>query len=84
MNNWELLPMEENLIRTLKEDLLKRNKDLVYFYNLLLAQETSCSIALDGKWGSGKTFFIKQSKLLINAKNVMSNMENDKLFFTRA
>lgn len=78
MNNWELLPMEENLIRTLKEDLLKRNKDLVYFYNLLLAQETSCSIALDGKWGSGKTFFIKQSKLLINAKNVMSNMENDK------
>lgn len=78
MYSFELLPTEENLIETLSQDLLGRNKDLVHFYNLLLAQNFSGSIALNGKWGSGKTFFIKQSMLLINARNPMSNMEEEK------
>ena len=78
MGGLELLPTEENLVKALKDDLLKRNKDLVYFYDLLSAQETSGSIALDGRWGSGKTFFIKQTEMLINAQNKMSNMDNDK------
>lgn len=78
MNSFELLPTEENLIETLSQDMLSRNKDLVHFYNLLLAQKFSSSIALDGKWGSGKTFFIKQSILVINAKNPMSNMDVEK------
>ena len=78
MNSFELLPTEENLIKTLSQDMLSRNKDIVHFYNLLLAQKFSSSIALDRKWGSGKTFFIKQSMLVINAKNPMSNMEEEK------
>ena len=78
MNSFELIPTEENLVQTLKEDLLKRNQNLVYFYNLLLAQEVSSSIAIDGRWGSGKTFFIKQSMLLVNAKNPMSEMDGEK------
>ena len=78
MNGFELAPTEENLILALNKDLLRRNKDLVYFYQLLLAQESASSIALDGRWGSGKTFFVKQSMLLINAKNPMSEMEDDK------
>ncbi len=78
MNTLELMPMEENLIQTLNDDILQRNKDLVYFYDLLMAQETGGAIAIDGRWGSGKTFFVKQSLLLINAKNPMSKMESDK------
>lgn len=78
MNSFEIIPTEENLIETLSEDLLNRNKDLVYFYNLLLAQAFSSSIALDGKWGSGKTFFVKQAMLVINAKNPMSDMIDEK------
>ena len=35
------------------------------------------SIALDGRWGSGKTFFVKQCALLINAKNSLSNLDKD-------
>lgn len=31
MNTLELMPTEENLIRALNEDILQRNKDLVYF-----------------------------------------------------
>ena len=78
MNSFELIPTEENLIHTLNKDLLKRNKDLVRFYDLLLAQEGTSSIAIDGRWGSGKTFFVKQSMLLINAKNPLSDMDDEK------
>ena len=78
MNSFELIPTEENLIHTLEKDLLKRNKDLVRFYDLILAQEGASSIAIDGRWGSGKTFFVKQSMLLINAKNPMSDMDDEK------
>ena len=78
MNSFELIPTEENLIHTLDKDLLKRNKDLVRFYDLILAQEGDFSIAIDGRWGSGKTFFVKQSMLLINAKNPMSDMDDEK------
>ena len=77
MNTLELMPTEENLIRALNEDILQRNKDLVYFYDLLMAQETAGAIAIDGRWGSGKTFFVKQSLLLINAKNPASTMDQD-------
>lgn len=78
MNSFEILSTEENLIQALRKDLLKRNKELVRFYDLLLAQEGACSVAIDGRWGSGKTFFVKQSMLLINAKNPMSNMDENK------
>lgn len=78
MNSFELIPTEENLLYALSKDLLKRNKDLVHFYDLILAQEEACSIAIDGRWGSGKTFFVKQSMLLINAKNPMSDMDEKK------
>lgn len=78
MNSFELIPTEENLIHTLNKDLLKRNKDLVRFYDLILAQEGASSIAIDGRWGSGKTFFVKQAMLLINAKNPMSDMDDEK------
>ena len=61
MENFEILPTEENLIKTLEADLLGRNQQLSYFYNLLLAQKGASTIAVDGKWGSGKTFFIKQN-----------------------
>ena len=78
MNSFELIPTEENLIHTLDKDLLKRNKDLVRFYDLILVQEGASSIAIDGRWGSGKTFFVKQSMLLINAKNPMCDMDDEK------
>lgn len=78
MENFEILPTEENLIKTLEADLLGRNQQLSYFYNLLLAQKGASTIAVDGKWGSGKTFFIKQSTMVINAKNPVSIIEKEK------
>lgn len=45
------------------------------FYDLILAQEGAFSIAIDSRRGNGKTFLVKQSMLLINTKNPMSDMD---------
>lgn len=72
-----LLPTDENLILTIREDALDRNADLNSFCQLLRHSNSMNSIALDGRWGSGKTFFVKQCALLINAKNSLSNIDKD-------
>lgn len=72
-----LLPTDENLILTIKENVLDRNADLNSFCQLLSYSNSMNSIALDGRWGSGKTFFVKQCALLINAKNSLSNIDKD-------
>ena len=75
MDYFELLPTEENLQEYLKKDLLQRNKDLISFYQLINEAEQLKSIAIDGDWGSGKTFFVKQLELIIDALNEKSEME---------
>ena len=72
-----LLPTDESLILTIREDALDRNADLNSFCQLLSHSNSMNSIALDGRWGSGKTFFVKQCALLINAKNSLSNINKD-------
>lgn len=78
MNKYELLPTEDNLIKTLQEDLLNRNKDVAGFYDLLSNDSWGNSVAIDSRWGSGKTFFVKQTMLLINANNPFSQMDKEK------
>lgn len=70
-----LLPTEENLIRTMKEDLLDRNQELSSLCRFLQLQQGMSSIAIDGRWGSGKTFFVKQCALLLNSVNSLSDIE---------
>ena len=50
MNTLELMAPEENLIRALNEDILPSNKNLVYLYDLLMAQEIAGTVAVDGRW----------------------------------
>lgn len=59
-----LEPTEENLLNTIKDDVLGRNEDLLAVYKLLNSIDESFSIALDAPWGEGKTFFLKQLQLL--------------------
>lgn len=72
-----LLPTDENLILTIKEDVLDRNAELNSFCHLLSTQNSMNSIVLDGRWGSGKTFFVKQCALLLNANNCLSNIDRN-------
>lgn len=69
MKSYELQPTIENLCETYKNDTIGRNKDLKEFIKLLDSISDCCSIAIDGEWGSGKTFFVNQAKLFINSNN---------------
>ena len=77
MKKIEEIPTEENILKTMSENILNRNKDIIYFYKLLEAQEGNCTIAIDGRWGSGKTFFVRQAKMMINALNPLSGMNDE-------
>lgn len=69
MKSLELLPTEENLMLAYEDDYIGRNTDIHYFFEILNSIDDCCIIALDGKWGSGKTFFVKQTKMLLDAFN---------------
>lgn len=77
MKKLELLPTDENISKTLEIDVIGRNKDVLSFINMLNAINTSFSIAIDGDWGSGKTFFVKQCACLLNYQNKLKMNENE-------
>ena len=62
MKSLDLQPTESNLLETYVKDSIDRNTALHHFVDFLDALEDSWSIAIDGQWGSGKTFFVKQIK----------------------
>lgn len=80
MRSYDLKPTFENLKQTYLDDSIGRDAHIFYFINILNILEGSFSIALDGNWGSGKTFFIKQVKMVLEANNdfIQSMEDNDK------
>lgn len=77
MEFYELKSTQDNLCTTYLEDTIGRNQDIKLFAKMLDSLSDSCSIALDGSWGSGKTFFVKQTKLYIDAHNNMTSIDNE-------
>lgn len=69
MKAYDLKPAHDNLIKTFAEDAIGRNIDVFRFVTMLNAIQGSCAIALDGNWGSGKTFFVMQTKMVLDAHN---------------
>ena len=68
MKKQDLQPTDDNIRNTFYKDSIGRNKDLVYFIKIIDSIDESYSIALDSYWGSGKTFFVKQVKMILDAK----------------
>lgn len=77
MKSLELQPTYDNLLNCYEKDTIGRNQDLHKFINILDCIDDSCSIALDGRWGSGKTFFVKQVKLILEAFNPFLSNNTD-------
>ena len=69
MRSIDLKPTDENIINTVLTNSMGRNDGVYNFVKMLNSQYGSISIAVDGKWGSGKTFFIKQCKLVLDCLN---------------
>ena len=78
MKSYELKPTFDNLLKTYNEDVIGRNADIFRFTEILNSVEDGCAIALDGNWGSGKTFFVKQVKMVLDAHNSFVTREKDK------
>ena len=66
MNKYDILPTKSNLALSIKNDTTGRNSNLYNLLRLLNFQQDSLSIAINGSWGTGKTFFIKQCQLMID------------------
>lgn len=67
--NYELKPTEENLIKSILTDMVGRNVAIANFIKVLDATEGNISIAIDDSWGNGKTFFVKQTQLVLQSYN---------------
>lgn len=66
----------ETIKKTLTEDIIGRNNKLGLFVGMLNSLEAPSIISLDGAWGSGKTYFVKQ----IEALSLLSGEEFKKTF----
>lgn len=78
LESLELQSTFEQVKRTYCQDTIGRNKDLHRFIEMINSVNDSCVIALDGNWGSGKTFFVKQAKMILDAHNsFISSYEKD-------
>lgn len=75
MSNMALEPTYENLINHYLEDTIGRNDDLFYFVRILSGLKSGSAVALNAAWGSGKTFFVKQAKMLIDIHNPNSDID---------
>ena len=80
MRSLELQPTYENIRDAFINDSIGRNEGIFHYINLLNSVENSFSLAIDSYWGSGKTFFVKQLKLVLDANNsfVDNSLEEDR------
>lgn len=70
-----LEPTYENLKKHYLNDTIGRNDDLFYFVRILSGLNSGSAVALNAAWGSGKTFFVKQAKMLIDIHNPNSDID---------
>lgn len=65
----------ENLRKSYINNILNRNTYIHNFISMLLNIEKGGVIAIDGEWGSGKTYFVHQVKWLLDSAS--ENIDSD-------
>lgn len=68
----------------MKKDILNRSKfvyTIIDFVKSLSASKTNCCFAIDGKWGSGKTFVLEMIEDYLRKYISPENMENQFFVF---
>lgn len=68
-------PTQSELVSLIVENPIGRSADLASMAETMLSTEGGMTYFLDGDWGSGKTFFVKQLKVVLEALN--PNIDND-------
>lgn len=62
-------PDDDKLIQLIKDDPIGRNDELCYFIQLLDSSTEGLSVFLNGPWGCGKSYFVRQAELLLRLIN---------------
>lgn len=75
MNRTEIKPNTENIINMLEMDAIGRNKYIATFLEMLDNVEQNFTIFINGDWGTGKTFLVKQISVLLTYYNQFINNE---------
>lgn len=74
----ELLPNDKNILDTLYKDPFNRSKDIEAFLKLLTKVQGHYVISIDGEWGSGKTFFVKQCSMVLDVLRDKGRLTSEK------
>lgn len=75
MNRIEIKPTTENIINMLDKNAIGRNEYISNFLGLLDNIDDNFTIFINGDWGTGKTFFVKQVYTLLTYYNSFINDE---------
>ncbi|MBQ9062145.1 MAG: hypothetical protein IJ121_04865 [Eubacterium sp.] len=70
-------PTENNILDCMLKDSLARNRILFSFCEEIMTMNEAVTIALDGGWGTGKSFFVKQAKMIFDALNPQVEIEEN-------
>ena len=68
MKDYDMELSNEKIVESIKDDSLKRNKKLNKLVSLINNIECGKIISVDGRWGCGKTVFLKQFQILNEEK----------------
>lgn len=77
MKKYDLTANEQNVIESIQNNVTGRNEYVFNLVRMLNLQDDSLSIAIDSKWGNGKTFFVKQCKFILDHAFYEENENND-------
>lgn len=69
MQRTDIEATDPELKELLKEDSIRRNTDLAEMVRMLWDTKGPYTLFLDGDWGSGKTIFVKQLRLILEVLN---------------
>ena len=75
MNKIEIKPTTENIINMLDKNAIGRNQYISSFLEILDNIDDNFTIFINGDWGTGKTFFVKQIYTLLTYYNEYINKE---------
>lgn len=75
MNKIEIKPTQENIIDMLDKNAIGRNQYIRNFLEMLDNIDNNFTIFINGDWGTGKTFFVKQVYSILTYSNQYINKE---------
>ncbi|USS92958.1 KAP family NTPase [Fructilactobacillus ixorae] len=78
MEKFDLQPTTDNLKESIIHDTTGRNSNVFHFLEMLNSLNGPWSIAIDGKWGTGKTFFVKQCQIVLDIVNKNNEDNSEK------